>query len=245
MTRRRDGTLAGLQRTAGLAAALAAIGTGAGCARDSGPEVAAAPIAVRLLALGDSYTAGTGIRPHLAWPSQLADSLRAAGDSVATVEVVAAAAWTTGDLLAALAASAPSGPFDLVGLLIGVNNQYRGLDPAVFAGDYGRLLDRAVDLGDGEPGRVIALTIPDYGVTPVGSVFGAERIAREIDALNREIQRQVAARGIVLVDIAPLSRQATDNPALVAGDGLHFSVEMHRRWVGLVLPQVERILMRH
>jgi hypothetical protein len=87
----------------------------------------------------------------------------------------------------------PSGPYDLVTLLIGVNNQFQGLDFSRYEPEFTRLLGEAIAFADGDTNRVFVLSIPDYGVTPFGQSYGAERISREIDAYN-VVNRQVAER---------------------------------------------------
>ncbi|MEX0781419.1 MAG: SGNH/GDSL hydrolase family protein [Dehalococcoidia bacterium] len=191
---------------------------------------------MRFLALGDSYTIGEAAEPAERWPEQLAEMLRTRGVNIEVIEIVAATGWTTDELSAAIDAVRPTGPYDLVSLLIGVNNQYRGRTVEEYRREFGQLLERAVDLAGGEPGRVIVLSIPDWGATPFAEGRDRAQIAREIDgfnALNREAATSTGAR---YVDVTPVSREAATDPALVARDGLHPSGEQYRRWAELVLP---------
>ncbi len=100
-----------------------------------------------------------------------------------------------------------------------------------------------MDLAGGAPERGLGFSIPDYGVTPVGEMFGSARIAREIDAYNVILTRKYSERGIVMLDVTTLSRQVDDEPQLVAKDGLHYSREMYARWVSLMLANVRNGLM--
>lgn len=195
---------------------------------------------VTILALGDSYTIGTAVAPDKRWPAQLGDSLEAAGVDVGGVTYVAKNGWTTGDLIAAVdtfaAGSGAGTSYDLVTLLIGVNNQFGGLDIDDYAVEFESLLVGALGFAGDDTTGVVVLSIPDYGVTPVGMSLGEERIAREIDAFN-DVNRAVTQRyGVDYVDVTPLSREARGDPALVARDDLHFSGEMYRRWVSLMVP---------
>ena len=196
------------------------------------------PTDLSLLALGDSYTVGHGIPTGLGWPHQLADSLATAGDTLTRTDVLAVTGWTTTDLLEAMGDADLEPGYGLVTVMIGVNNQFQGLDQVVFATELDSLLGWAADLG----GEVLVFTIPDYGATPVGGMFGSDEIARAIDSWNAAL-RQVAERhGLVPLDVTTLSREAADDPGLVARDGLHFSPEMYRRWVSLMLPAVREAL---
>lgn len=226
-------------------ALLLALVTGWGCADTSDPTgPSPAPESdLSLLALGDSYTVGHSLPAALSWPYQLADSLAAGGDSLESIEVIAKTGWTTGDLLGAVRDSQATGglqreSFGLVTLMIGVNNQFQGLAPAVFEAEMDTLINLALKLAEGEPVRVLGFSIPDYGVTPVGEMFGAARIATEINAYNVILERKFGERGIVMLDITTLSRLADDEPQLVAKDGLHYSREMYARWVTLLVAQV-------
>jgi lysophospholipase L1-like esterase len=190
---------------------------------------------VRFLALGDSYTIGEGVRAEERWPVQLAARLRAKGLAVAAPEIIARTGWTTDELARAIDEAAPRGPYDLVSLLIGVNNQYRGRDVAEYREQFSALLERAIGLAGGEVGRVLVLSIPDWGVTPFAAGRDAAAIAGEIDAYNIVNAEEARRRGTRYVDVTATSRLARDESGLIAGDGLHPSGEMYRRWVEEVI----------
>ena len=234
---------------------LAGLGLWSGCGQDADLADPTDPLAIpaaapdlALLALGDSYTVGQGLPARWSWPLQLADSLAVTGDSLRTVDIIAQTGWTTRDLLAALRDRLAHGPlsaapYDLVTLMIGVNNQFQGLDPVLFAADLDTLIAMSIELAGHDPARVLGFSIPDYGVTPVGEMFGSARIAVEIESHNVILRDKFDERGIVLLDITTLSRLAEDEPDLVARDGLHYSQEMYARWVTLMLPAVRTCLM--
>ncbi|HEX9162614.1 MAG TPA: SGNH/GDSL hydrolase family protein [Thermoanaerobaculia bacterium] len=187
---------------------------------------------MNFLALGDSYTIGEGVAASERWPEQLAGALRSRGVDVDPPQIIAQTGWTTGELSAAIDEAAPRGPFDLVTLLIGVNDQYRGLSTGEYRTRFVRLLRRAIGLAGDDASRVIVISIPDWSVTPFAQLRDRERIAREIDALN-EANREGAVRAAArYVDVTGLSRRF---PSLLAADGLHPSAEMYARWVEAML----------
>jgi len=194
------------------------------------------PKSTRILALGDSYTIGTGVAADQSWPAQLASALRIPGVRVFEPTFIAQNGWTTGDLLAAISSSPYGGDFDLVTLLIGVNNQFQGLDLEAYRQDFDLLLKKAIEYTGGKPGRVIVLSIPDWSVTPFASGFDRPRISMEIDEFNRVNRRLSAEAGVHYIDITPLSRQVGGDPTNLAEDGLHPSAEMYAKWVELALP---------
>jgi lysophospholipase L1-like esterase len=216
----------------------------AGCRNDSDPTVPeeTETPARTLLALGDSYTVGHGVPWQWNWPCQLADSLAAGGDTLQDVKVIATTGWTTRDLLDAvrdsLHADALNREYGLVTLMIGVNNQFQGLDLQLTASEWDTLAVQARQLAGGDPLRVLAFSIPDYGVTPVGQMFDAEVICDEIEQHNRRLAAVMADHGISVLDITTVSLLAGTDASLLARDGLHFSREMYRRWVSLMLPDV-------
>lgn len=188
------------------------------------------------LALGDSYTIGEGVAEAERWPVQLARSL-----GIAAPEIVARTGWTTDELAAAMAQRAFHSPYDLVSLLIGVNNQYRGRDIANYRDEFRALLERAIDLAGGRPERVIVVSIPDWGVTRFGREGGRDtaQIAREIDLYNAANAEISQAAHVRYVDVTAFSRE---DPGLVVDDGLHPSGAAYRRWCDALLPIAQRAL---
>lgn len=204
----------------------------------------APPAELRYLALGDSYTIGEAVPESGCWPVQLAQRLRADGIPVSSPRIIATTGWTTDELSTAMDQAEPLGEWDLVSLLIGVNNQYRGRSVDEFREQFGALLQRAVRLARGHTGRVLVLTIPDWGVTPFGAGSGRDlaAVARELDAFNAVVAEQARRIGASFVDIAPLSRQRGGEAAMVATDGLHPSAALYREWAALAHPVTRRVL---
>lgn len=197
---------------------------------------------MRFLALGDSYTIGHDVGEAERWPVQLQAQLVERGLSLAPPEIIAVTGWTTDELAAGMEQVAPQRPYALVSLLIGVNNQYRGYAIDSYRQEFAQLLGQAIALAGDEPGRVIVLSIPDWGVTPFAAERDADQIGAEIDQFN-QINRQEAARlGALYIDITAVSRRAKQDPSLIASDGLHPSGKMYGLWVKLMLPTVLAIL---
>ncbi len=196
------------------------------------------------LALGDSYTIGEGVAQDGRWPVQLARALREEGIPLADPEIIATTGWTTDELDDAITAAEPLGGFDFVTLLIGVNNQYRGRSVDEYRVQFAALLWRAVGFAGNRPGRVLALSIPDWGVTPFAAQSGRDTtaIAGEIDAFNAAARDACALRGIRFVDVTGISRERGAEPAMLADDGLHPSVAMYTEWARLALPAARAIL---
>jgi undecaprenyl-diphosphatase UppP len=179
---------------------------------------------VRYLALGDSYTIGEAVPEAERFPVQLARTLNI-GDPV----IIAKTGWTTDELSTAIDGVRPRGPFDLVTLLIGVNNQYRGRSADEYRTQFAELLDRAIGFANGDATKVIVVSIPDWGVTPFAEGRDRAKIAREIDQFNAINREEAKRAGAKWVDITPISRGS--DPALVANDGLHPSGKQYAEWV--------------
>ncbi len=199
---------------------------------------------LRFLALGDSYTIGEGVEPEDRWPDQLAAALRKSGSAIAAPETVARTGWTTDELSAAMDKHLFHPPYDLVTLLIGVNNQYRGRDLENYRTQFRALLQRAIALAGNRPQRVVVVSIPDWGVTRFGQHSGRDtrQIARELDLYNAANAEIAASLGARHADVAPASRDGGDHVDMLVGDGLHPSAAMYRRWVETIEPQVRAAL---
>ena len=191
---------------------------------------------MRILSLGDSYTIGEGVAESDRWPVQLADRLREHGIPCEDPFIIARTGWTTDELEAAITQAAPIGPFDLVTLLIGVNNQYRGRVVDEYREQFRGMLGQAVRFAGDRPGRVLVLSIPDWGVTPYAEGWDRDRISAEIDAFNTINRAVTLAAGARYLDITPATRAF--QTGLLVADGLHPSARMYARWVDLALPVV-------
>jgi len=216
-----------------MAAVLAAALLG-GCA--GGGSMTGRESGMRYLALGDSYTIGEGAGEQDRWPVQLAGLLRARGVDLGDPHIIAVTGWTTDELSAAIDREDPRGSFALVSLLIGVNNQYRGRSSAEYRTQFAALLQRAISFAGGEAGRVIVVSIPDWGVTPFAEGRDRAQIAAEIDAFNRINREETERLGARYVDITPQSRAIAGNAAAFAPDGLHYSGTTYAEWARLALP---------
>ncbi|HEX6036917.1 SGNH/GDSL hydrolase family protein [Longimicrobium sp.] len=197
---------------------------------------------MRFLALGDSYTIGEGVDEADRWPVRLAGLLRERGIAIDEPEIIARTGWTTDELSAAIDEANPRGPYALVTLLIGVNNQYRGRDAEEYRAQFTDLLRRAVGFAGGDARRVIVLSIPDWGVTPFAEGRDRARIAAEIDVYNAINRDEAARAGARYVDVTAQTRSAGADPAFVVGDGLHPSALSYAEWARLALPEAEQAL---
>lgn len=200
------------------------------------------PAEVRILALGDSYTIGEGVAEADRWPIRLAAMLRARGLSVRAPNIIARSGWTTDELSAGIDAARPDSNYDLVTLLIGVNNQYRGRTDEEYRAEFRALLERAIAFARGKASHVLVVSIPDWGVTPFASERDRAAIARAIDRFNAVNREEASRGGAHYADVTLLSRSAAADPSLIAGDGLHPSGAMYATWIDVVLPIALRIL---
>lgn len=193
---------------------------------------------MRFLALGDSYTNGEGVAEEERWPNQLVTLLGHQDIHLTDVQIVAQTAWTADELADAIDQAKPRGPFDVVTLMVGVNDQYRSRPVASFAPEFDQLLARAVAFAGRRPSRVLAISIPDWGATPFAEGRDRARIAREIDAYNERAGELAARAGVIWVDVTTATRAMQFDSSLVTADGLHPSGAMYARWAVLLAPIV-------
>ncbi|MCC6569001.1 MAG: SGNH/GDSL hydrolase family protein [Anaerolineales bacterium] len=207
---------------------------------------------IRYLALGDSYTIGESVDEPERWSMQLASLMesspqiakRFGGTEGGRVEVtiIARTGWTVDELWDGIQAQKINPPYDLVSLLIGVNNQYRGRDLEEYREQFIFLLNKSIEYAGGDANRVIVLSIPDWGVTPFASDRDSKKIADEINQYNAVNRAETEKAGAHYIDITPISREAVNDPSLIAGDGLHPSGKMYAEWAKLALPVALKIL---
>jgi lysophospholipase L1-like esterase len=167
--------------------------------------------------------------------------MRERGTDIAPPRIIAKTGWTTEELLTAIEDSGVAGQWDLVTLLAGVNDQYRGYGAARYRDSFRELLDRAAGFAK-LPKRLVVFSIPDWGVTPFAEGRDRPGIGAEIQAFNQVAATMAAAAGAAFVDVTPLSRLAATDAALLVSDGLHPSGIMYRMWVERALPVAARAL---
>lgn len=196
------------------------------------------------LALGDSYTIGESVTESERWPVQLANLLNAEATLVKSPDIIAKTGWTTSELTSAIKASRNSNTYDLVSLLIGVNNQYRGQSLDTYRIEFSQLLDTSIRYARNDASHVFVLSIPDWGVTPYAEGRDRDKIAKEIDAFNVIAREECLRHKVLFIDITPLSRRALSMSTFVAADQLHFSGAMYALWVEKALPHVNKLITK-
>ncbi|MBT1706142.1 SGNH/GDSL hydrolase family protein [Chryseosolibacter indicus] len=185
---------------------------------------------IKFLALGDSYTIGESVSENERWPALLGLVLKEEGYSVSDTLIIATTGWRTDDLKRAIQAQKPDQHFNLVSLLIGVNNQYQGKSVESYEPEFEDLLSIAIQHAGGDRSKVFVVSIPDYGYTPFGKDKQVE-ISKAIDAFNSANQKITEHYGIKYINITDISRRGFEDSSLVAADGLHPSGKMYGLWV--------------
>ena len=196
---------------------------------------------IRYLALGDSYTIGEQVTPRNRWSNQLAELLRDE-EIDPEITIIARTGWTVQELWQGIQASPPEGTYDIVSLLIGVNDQYRGYPLDGYREDFRFMLGKAIEYAGGDAEHVVVLSIPDWGFTPFAASRDTEPISQQIDEFNAINLEETEAAGAYYVDITIISRMAMDDFELIAADQLHPSGKMYAMWAEKTLPVALEIL---
>lgn len=186
------------------------------------------------LALGDSYTIGQSVDSSQRYPAQTAFWLLQHGITIAPIKYIATTGWTTANLQAAINAESPLGTYDIVSLLIGVNDQYQGYDTGSYVVRFTQLLQRSIQLASNNFKHVFVLSIPDYSVTPFASGSDTAAISAAINnfnAINRRITAEFNCNYIYITDS---TRLAANDASLIAYDGLHPSGKEYKVWSNLL-----------
>ncbi len=202
------------------------------------PPVAMDTIHKTYLALGDSYTIGESVDETDRFPAQTAQLLRQQNIDVTNPDIIAVTGWTTANLLNALNDNSPGKNYSIVSLLIGVNNQYQGRSLDEYKNEFTELLSRAITYAGNNKDHVFVISIPDYSVTPFAQGSDTAEIAKEIDDFNAANKIITLNAGVHYIDITPVSRDAKNDPSLIAIDGLHPSGVQYKKWSDLLAPVI-------
>ncbi len=192
----------------------------------------------KILALGDSYTIGQSVCAICSFPEQLKASLQleyAEKDSF-TLQVIAKTGWTTTNLKTAIITEDPSSDFDLVTLLIGVNNQYQNKAFSLYETEFVELVNSATSFVGGDTTKLIVVSIPDYAFTSFGQNYNPTEISAELELYNNFAQEYAEENTLSYVYITDITQQGLETPALVASDGLHPSSLAYSKFVERILP---------
>jgi len=197
------------------------------------------PRQLSYLALGDSYTIGQSVCETCRFPEQLRKKLSDLNPkNTYTSKIIARTGWTTTNLISAINTENPASNYDLVTLLIGVNNQYQNKPFSIYENEFPELVNKAIVLAKGDKSNVIVVSIPDYAFTPFGKQSSnPSKISSEIDSYNDFAQKYCLEKNIEFVSITDITRQGFINPLLVAQDGLHPSELAYSYFVERILPK--------
>lgn len=191
------------------------------------------------LALGDSYTIGQGVNTKERFPAQTLDLLKLRSIKTAQLTYIATTGWTSAELDKSISQQNLTN-YDFVTVLIGVNDQFQGIDTSTYSKNFKSILNRAIQATRGESQHVLVLSIPDYSLTPEGKKLDTTKIKREIDlfnSLNKKVAKDFKCQ---YLDITVLGREAKSNPAWVAKDGLHPSAMAYKKWSEQIHPFIIR-----
>lgn len=191
------------------------------------------------LALGDSYTIGTGASEQERYPVLLAKDLSALDIKTGDPIIIAQNGWTTDDLLYSIQQQGIQQTFDFVTLCIGVNNQYQGLDIETYRNQLKELLSKAIDYSGNRKNNIIVLSIPYWGHTPFANGRDREMITQEIQAYNQVKKEECLITGVRFVNISDLTLLVEEDPELLAEDSLHYSGKMYQLWVDEILENIK------
>lgn len=197
---------------------------------------------IKILSLGDSYTIGESVCETCRFPEQLKSNLITKFDinTEFELQVIARTGWTTTDLIKGINNVKPKNDFDLVTVLIGVNNQFQRQPFSIYEDEFPKLVNAAINKAKGKKDNIIVLSIPDYAYTPFGK--GNTNISNGIDAYNSFAENYCDLNGITFLNITDITRAGLTNTALVASDGLHPSKIAYSRFVERLTPIALNVL---
>jgi lysophospholipase L1-like esterase len=196
----------------------------------------------RWLALGDSYTIGQSVKEEERFPAQTISILKSNNLLFKTPEYIATTGWTTINLLDGIKTQKPQGPYDVVSLLIGVNDQYQHMDTGGYRPHFIQCLEKAIALAGNKTDHVFVVSIPDYSVTPFAQNSDTAQIRQQLDEFNAINKEITLSYNISYTDITPLTREAKNDASLIAGDGLHPSGKEYAKWAAALAPEIEKVL---
>jgi lysophospholipase L1-like esterase len=207
--------------------------TSTGCTKNSSDTMVSIT-GYSYLALGDSYTIGESVSAEQRFPAQTVQMLSTSGIQFQTPQYIATTGWTTANLISAIKAATLKPSYDIVSLLIGVNDQYQGVSLETYKTRFTQLIERSIQLAANKADHVFVLSIPDYSVTPFAANSDTVKIRQQLNAFNAANETIALNYHVNYINITPSSREAKTNTALIANDGLHPSGLQYKNWALLL-----------
>jgi len=197
------------------------------------------------IAFGDSYTICTGtsnVNEH--WPNILANQLTKEGIKTELVANPSRNGFSTQNVIDYELPLLKTQTIDFATLLIGVNDWVRQVDITTYHKNLNYCIDE-IQKKLSHKNHLLLITIPDFGVTPQGKLYGSGRdISKGISEFNDIIKSEAKKRGLICVDIFTLSQQMKNNKDLVSEDGLHPSAKEYAMWETFILPEAMKLLSK-
>ena len=193
----------------------------------------------QILSLGDSYTIGESVAENGRWPVQLKENIEAKNEVQTDLSIIAKTGWRTDDLRETVNGTELDDKYDLVTLLIGVNNQYQNKPIEYYPQEFRLCLEQAISFAKSRK-DVVVISIPDYAFTPFGEKKNPEKISKEIDEYNAINKRISHEYGVKYVFITDITRRGLNEPELVANDGLHPSAKCYSLFVPRILEAIDQ-----
>jgi len=199
---------------------------------------------VKYVALGDSYTIGTGADPKDAWPILLTKHLNEAGIKTELIANPSVNGFSTQNLIDNELPVFDKSGVTFVTLLIGVNDWVRNVNASTFNMNLVFILDH-VQKKLPNKNNILLVTIPDFGVTPQGAYFSNDRdISKGLTEFNDLIKAEAQKRGLLVADIFEISKQMKEKTEWVSSDGLHPSAAGYASWESVIFPEAKKVLGR-
>ena len=202
---------------------------------------------LKYLALGDSYTIGEGVSEEESYPNQLLARYNAESEmNFSPPTIIAKTGWTVAELEVGIKKSKKlTPPYDLVTLLIGVNNQYQGKPLDEFKLEFEKILLQAIGFAGNLPNHVIVLSIPDWGITPFALEKDSDqpKVKVEIDAFNKAKKEICKQYGVYFIEITDHYRTMGAQADMLVSDKLHPSGMIYKIWADKLYDQVKTLTL--
>jgi lysophospholipase L1-like esterase len=197
---------------------------------------------MRYLALGDSYTIGTGASdPAHSWPAIVARRLEKQIRRQVELFNPAVNGFTTLDLIQKELGYINELKPDLVSVLIGVNDLVCNRSAEEYRSSLVTIYNAIASLRLPE-GRVLVVSIPNWSVVPAAREFGEPTFIRATtNSFNAVAHEEAAVRGFTWVDITVVSTSGLGSPGWISTDNLHPADAQYAAWAEVIWERVDGV----